>query len=176
MRTMFVGRPDQTAIPNRLFLRFVIGALLAGGLTAACLGAAVAFLTSLAGAGTIVENIVDGLQVATLVFFVTVIAGSVLSIFPFGPVAYVVARYAYRRNLREVTTYAFLGAATTALLPGFFIIVALLAEGPRIIEATATVISLAYLAWFAISGAAGGMAFAKRLNRAERGENFADVF
>jgi hypothetical protein len=126
-------------------------ALVAGIITAASLAAAFSSAMSL-GTGSFHPA-------TALVAFVMVGVGALfLSIVLLGPVAAAVARPFYRRGVRMTATYVALGATTAAALPLVIALITIMTGGPA-----TDVLGIAVIgtAWFGLSGAVGGLFFAR---------------
>jgi hypothetical protein len=133
------------------FMPCLMKALVAGIITAASLAAGFSIAMDL-GSGSVYP------ETALLVFVMVGVGALFLSIVLLGPVAAAVARPFYRRGVRTTDTYVGLGAATAAALPLVMTLITIMTGAPAIDVLGVAVIGTA---WFGISGAVGGLFFAR---------------
>ena len=150
----------HTGGETRGFIISIVRALAAGDLMGAGLAGFVSLIMQLSEAGSLIHSLPIAIRMALLVGGTGVIA----SVFPLGPLAALLARHPYRRGVRSQPYYGLMGAATSLALP-----VAILAfyflnttDSP-VFEADDAMWWLAGALWFAISGATGGIVFARSI-------------
>lgn len=179
MRTGLVRRIDASEIPPARFFRLVAHGLLAGAFAAASLGAAATVFTVSVAAvfsdGKL-ELVFGALHLAVMIFVATSVVSLFLALIPFGPVAYLLAHFAYRRGMRDRWSYAALGAGIATLIPALIGLFIVLTAGIGGLISTSLVTAVLTVGWFAASGARGGAAFARALNEEERREEIGNVF
>jgi hypothetical protein len=143
------------------FMPALLRALAAGGLSGAVLGALASFSLSIS-----VSPLGDAVSQTLFAFLAMGAASVLISIFPLGPLAWLTFRTAYRRGLRSLWSLGLVGALTAASVPlafSFFypFLVAMGTPQPRDATSEVVVIAIVGSLWFGISGAVGGVVFAR---------------
>jgi hypothetical protein len=94
--------------------------------------------------------------------------GAIASVFPFGPVAALLARPAYRRGVRSPIIFGLMGAVIAIVIPlavYAFGISQLSPDDAALRNSEWVWITLLGGLWFGVSGAVGGIVFARSLHR-----------